>query len=204
MTGRSIDFYFDFGSPYGYLAAEQIEAVAVRAGAEVVWRPILLGAIFKTTGGAPLTDSPLKGEYALRDFRRSAAFYGVPYRQPSRFPIGTVLAARAILWARTHAAARYKALALAFYRAYFREDRDLSQSEVVADVLRREGLDADAVLAACAEEALKAELKAEVDQAIAQGVFGSPTFIVDGAEPFWGADRLPMLEAWLARGGWSY
>lgn len=201
---RMLDFYFDLCSPYGYLAAEQIEGLAERTGVTVTWRPILLGAVFKVTGGAPLTESPLKGDYAVRDFRRSAAFYGVPYRQPSRFPIGTVLAARAILWARTHAAARYKALALAFYRAYFREDRDLSQSEVVADVLAREGFHADAVLAACAEEALKAELKAQVDGAIARGVFGSPFFITDGGEAFWGADRLPMLEAWLARGGWSY
>lgn len=200
----AIDFYYDYSSPYGYLAAEQVEAVAARAGASVTWRPILLGAVFKVTGGQPLTAAPLKSDYALRDFRRSAAFYGVPYRAPSVFPILTVQAARATLWARTHATDRHKSLALAFYRAYFREDRDLSQSEVVADVLRREGFDADAVLAACAGEALKAELKAEVDGAIARGVFGSPYFIVDGSEPFWGADRLPMLEAWLARGGWSY
>lgn len=200
----TIDFYFDYSSPYGYLAAEQIEAVAARAGAMVTWRPILLGAVFRVTGGQPLTQAPLKGDYSARDFRRSAAFYGVPYRPPSMFPILTVQAARATLWARTHAPDRYRALALAFYRAYFRDDRDLSQSEVVADVLRREGFDADAVLAACSGEALKAELKAEVDQGIARGVFGSPYFIVDGVEPFWGADRLPMLEAWLSRGGWSY
>ncbi|MFN3629264.1 MAG: 2-hydroxychromene-2-carboxylate isomerase [Casimicrobiaceae bacterium] len=199
-----MDFYFDFGSPYGYLAAAQIEALAERTGVRVTWRPILLGAVFKTTGGAPLTEAPLKGAYALRDFRRSAAFYGLPYRQPSRFPIGTVLAARATLWARTHAADRYKALALAFYRAYFVDDRDLSQSEVLSEVLGREGFDAEAVLAACAEEALKAELKAEVDAAIARGVFGSPFFITNEGEAFWGADRLPMLEAWLTRGGWSY
>ncbi|MCS6997372.1 MAG: 2-hydroxychromene-2-carboxylate isomerase [Casimicrobiaceae bacterium] len=201
---KPLDFYFDFSSPYGYLAAEQIEALAARTGRQVTWRPILLGAVFKITGAAPLTTSPLKSDYALKDFRRSAAYYGVPYRAPSHFPIVTVQAARATLWAREHAPERYKALALAFFRAYFREDRDLSQAEVVAEVLGREGFDAQAVLAACGEEAVKAALRTEVDAAIARGVFGSPFFIAEDGEPFWGADRLPMLEAWLTRGGWAY
>ncbi len=199
----TIDFYYDYSSPYGYLAAEQIEALASRLGVQTLWRPILLGAVFKHTGSQPLTQAPLKGEYALRDFRRSAAFYGVPYRPPSRFPIPTVSAARATLWARQHAPERYKTLALAFFRAYFREDRDLSDAAVVAEIVAAQGLDATRVMAAIGEEAIKTALKDEVEQAIARGVFGSPYFIVAG-EPFWGADRLPMLAAWIERGGWNY
>lgn len=198
-----IDFYYDYSSPYGYLAAEQIEAVAARHGAAVAWRPVLLGAVFKVTGARPLTEAPLKGTYSAADFRRSAAFYGVPYSPPARFPISTIAAARATLWARAEAPERYKALALAFFRAYFRDGRALDEPDVVAAVAAENGFDAVQMMAAISSDAIKAALKQEVDEAIARGVFGSPYFFV-GNEPFWGADRLPMLEAWIARGGWAY
>ena len=94
----TIDFYFDFASPYGYLAAEMIEEFASRLRVQTAWHPMLLGAVFKATGGKPLTDQAMKGEYSLMDFRRSAAFYYVPFRTPSVFPIATVNTCRAALW----------------------------------------------------------------------------------------------------------
>src|SRR5688572_6519084 len=90
-----IDFYFDFSSPYGYLASTKIEDIAARHGRSVLWRPILLGAVFKTTNQQPLTTIPVKGDYAKRDFERSARLAGVPFRQPSKFPISTTAPARA-------------------------------------------------------------------------------------------------------------
>jgi hypothetical protein len=93
-----VDFYFDFSSPYGYFAAEKIDALAARHGRTVHWHPFLLGATFKVTGLGPLPGIPLKGAYSMHDIERSARFFGLPYRQPSTFPIPTQHAARAFLW----------------------------------------------------------------------------------------------------------
>jgi 2-hydroxychromene-2-carboxylate isomerase len=93
-----IDFYFDFSSPYGYFASTMIDALAAKHGREVVWRPFLLGAAMKITGGAPLPGVPMKGDYARRDFARSAKFYGVAYKLPSNFPISSQAPARAFYW----------------------------------------------------------------------------------------------------------
>ncbi|MCZ2136391.1 MAG: 2-hydroxychromene-2-carboxylate isomerase [Burkholderiales bacterium] len=202
MAG-SIDFYFDFSSPYGYLAAEMIEAVGQRCGRGVNWHPILLGVIFKTTGGQPLTMAPMKGPYSEKDFRRSAAYYGIPYKAPSVFPIAGQNPSRAVLWMQQHHPEHAKAFALELYRAFFRHDRDISKLDVVGDIAAGLGHSADDVVAATQSDDIKNRLKANVEAAIAQGVFGSPYFIVDG-EPFWGADRLPMMEQWIQRGGWSY
>lgn len=196
-----IDFYFDFSSPYGYLAATRIEDLAAKHGRTVNWHPILLGAVFKVTGGAPLPSLPLKGDYARIDILRCARLFGVPYTFPAQFPIPTQVAARMTLWARASDPARAKALALALYRAYFAEGKDITQAQVCADVAAGCGFDRAAATASVNDDAIKNALKAEVDAAIERKVFGSPYFIVDG-EPFWGADRLDHLERWLATGGW--
>ena len=196
-----IDFYFEFSSPYGYIASQLADDVGERVGREMRWRPFLLGPVFKATGQAPLVDVPMKGEYSKRDFVRSARFHDVPFRMPSKFPIGTVAAMRAFYWVNDRDREKAKALAKALYKAFFAEDRDISAPETVVEIARSVGIDGDALVAALADPAVKDRAKAEVDAAIAKGVFGSPFFIVDG-EAFWGNDRLPMLEAWVKRGGW--
>jgi len=195
-----IDFHFDFSSPYGYLGAELIEAVAARHGRTVNWRPLLLGVIFRETGGAPLTEVPLKGAYSKRDFERSARFHGVPFRMPSRFPVPAQAPSRIVLWLRGKEPALAGRVAKALYRAYFVDDRDISDPDVAAAVAARAGVDAAAARAAVDDPAVKDALRREVAQAIAAGVFGSPFVIVDG-EPFWGVDRFPQLDRWLAAGG---
>lgn len=202
MAG-AIDFYFDFSSPYGYLAAEMIEALGQRVNRTVNWHPILLGVVFKATGGQPLTMAPMKGPYSENDFRRSAAFYGVPYKAPSVFPIATQNPARAALWMQEKHPAHAKKFALELYRAFFRGDRDISKLDVIGDIAAGLGYSADEVVAATQLDDIKDKLKANVEAAIAKGIFGSPFFIVDG-EQFWGADRLPMLEAWITKGAWKY
>ena len=202
MAG-AIDFYFDFSSPYGYLAAEMIEALGQRVNRAVNWHPILLGVVFKSTGGQPLTMAPMKGPYSENDFRRSAAFYGLPYKAPSVFPIAGQNPSRAVLWMQEKHPARAKKFTLELYRAFFRGDRDISKLDVVGDIAAGLGYDADEVIAATQSDDIKGKLKANVEDAIAKGVFGSPFFIVDG-ESFWGADRLPMLEAWITKGAWKY
>jgi len=195
-----LDFYFDFSSPYGYLASELIDDLAGRHGRRVAWHPILLGAVFRQTGSAPLTEIPLKGDYSKRDFARSARFLGIPFRMPTRFPLATQNAARAFLWLQDRDPARARDLAHALYRACFAEDIDISDTArllVIADSL---GLDKAALAAAVADPAIKDRLRAANDAAIARGVFGSPFVFVDG-EPFWGVDRLPQIDKWLETGG---
>ena len=180
----AIDFYFDFSSPYGYFAAAKIDALAAKYQRTTLWRPMLLGAVFKVTGQQPLTTIPLKGSYAQHDLTRSARWFGVPFKMPGKFPIATTAACRAFYWLNDRDAAAAKTLAQALYRAYFAEDRDISNPEVTANVAARLGHDKDAVLQAINDAAVKERLKSEVDAAIERGVFGSPYIIVAG-ETFW-------------------
>lgn len=197
----SIDFYFDFSSPYGYFAAHQIDAVAARHDTEVTWRPYLIGAAFKQTGGQPLVNSGIKSDYVLHDFQRLARMLQVPFAFPAVFPQLTVAAARAFYWQADQDSDRARELALAIYDAIFGHGQDISKPAAVAAIAASIGIDADALTAAITGPAAKQRLRDAVDDALARGVFGSPYFIVDG-EPFWGGDRLPMLERWLETGGW--
>ena len=196
----AIDFYFDFSSPYGFLASQKIEALAATFGRAVDWHPVLLGVIFKETGAMPLPMIPLKGEYSKRDFARSARFHGVAFRMPSKFPIATIAAARIVLWLKRRDPALAVRVAKRLYRAYFLADVDISEAEQAIAVAAEEGVDANEARAAIAAPEIKERLKSEVEQAIARGVFGSPYIIVDG-EPFWGVDRFDQIERWLAAGG---
>jgi 2-hydroxychromene-2-carboxylate isomerase len=196
-----IDFYFDFSSPYGYLMSEKIDALAAQHGRKVRWHPILLGAIFKTTGSAPLTlQHPVKAAYYVGDFARSARFLGVPFKQPSRFPLPTQIAARAYYWLHGQDCALARQFAHAVYRALFVDDRDISDPETIFEISAKNAIDRSILEPALQTPEIKARLKDEVEQAMARGVFGSPTVIIDG-EPFFGADRLPQIERWLATGG---
>ena len=194
-----LDFYFDFSSPYGYLAAMKIDELAARHGRAVRWRPVLLGAVFKVTGGKPLPSLPLKGDYAKIDMPRSARFLGLAYRQPSKFPIASQAPARAVYWLDAHDEAGARALSKALYRAYFVDDRDISSPAVTAEIAATLGHAPDAVLAAINEPSIKERVRSETDAAIQRGVFGSPYIVIDG-EPFWGVDRFDQIERWLANG----
>ena len=196
----AIDFYFDFSSPYGYLASKRIDALADRYGREVRWRPILLGPAFKASGNAPLIGQPLKGDYAKLDIPRTARFMGITYRHPDPFPIGTQNAARAFYWMHDRDPAMAKRFAAAAYDTYFGNGIDIASGEKVAEIAASVGASAQEVQAAIADHAVKERLKTEVDASLAKGVFGSPYFIVDG-EPFWGCDRLDQVETWLRTGG---
>ena len=195
-----IDFYFDFSSPYGYLASEMIGPLAARFGRNVDWHPVLLGVVFKSTGSAPLASIPLKGEYSMNDVARSARYHGVPYRRPSEFPIATQHAARGFFWLADRNRQLAREFAQACYRSYFVDDKNIAQPDVLRDIAASLGIDPAQFSTAANEPAAKERLKAEVDLAMARGVFGSPYFIVD-SEAFWGVDRLPQLEKWLAEGG---
>ncbi|HUD25818.1 MAG TPA: 2-hydroxychromene-2-carboxylate isomerase [Burkholderiaceae bacterium] len=194
-----IEFYFDFSSPYSYLASEQIEPLAARFGRCVDYKPTLLGATFKISGLRPLVEVPLKGDYSRRDFQRSARFSGVPFVLPDPFPISTVSVARAYLWLADTESERARAFVHAAFRAYFAQGRNISEPAVLGDVLREVGSDPAQALAAIQQPHIKDRLRAQVDASLARGVFGAPFIVVDG-EPFWGHDRLPQIERWLTSG----
>ncbi|MCR9222242.1 MAG: 2-hydroxychromene-2-carboxylate isomerase [Alphaproteobacteria bacterium] len=193
-----ITFYYEFASPYAYLASERIEAIAERHGRAIVWKPFLLGIVFKSTGAGPLTQIPLKGNYAARDLPRAARRHGIPFTMPPRFPFLSVNAARLVYWAGER---RAPDLTHAFFRASFRDGLSLHETGVTLDVAAGAGLDRAAAEAAIRDPAVKARLSEETDAAIEAGVCGSPFFLVDG-EPFWGSDRLDEIDQWLASGGW--
>jgi 2-hydroxychromene-2-carboxylate isomerase len=198
---NALDFYFDFSSPYGYLASEKIDELAARYGRKVRWHPILLGIVFRESGGVPLTlTAPIKSNYYLHDFSRSARYMGIPYTHPANFPIATQHAARAYYGLHGQDCSRARAFAHAAYRAFFCQGRDLSDLVVVLDLASAAGADREALAEALAGPQLKERLKAECEEAIARGVCGSPFIIVDG-EPFFGADRLPQIAHWLETGG---
>ena len=196
-----IDFWFDFSSPYGYLLSERIDEVATRFERKVRWHPILLGVVFKATGSAPLTlQNPAKAAYSLLDFARSARFMGVPYRHPTRFPLATQNAARAYYWLHGEDCALARRFAHATFRALYVDDRDIAAPDVVLEIAAGLGVDRSSLETALQRQEIKDRLKAEVDNALAIGVFGSPHVMIDG-EPFFGADRLPQIEKWLETGG---
>mgnify|MGYP001444586000 CR=1 FL=1 len=196
-----IRFYFDFSSPYGYLASRRIEAVAARHGRTVDWNPILLGIMFRVTGQSPLLQQPLRGPYFVRDMQRTAREWDVRLVMPEHFPFHSVAASRAFYWLKDSAPDRAVAFAHAIYGAYWGEGRDVDKPEQVAEVASAIGLDGDALREALGQAAVKDRLKTEMDDAMEKGVFGSPTMLVDG-EMFFGCDKFDQMERWLQKGGW--
>ncbi len=195
-----IDFYFDFSSPYSYIANEWIDALAARHGRTVRRCAILLGVTFSAAELKSPVSYPIKRDYSFRDFLRSARFERVPYQQPEPFPIPTQNAARVFWWLNdTQGAAAAADWARAGFRAYFTRGVALNDPAALKALAAEAGLDADAAERAWADPAWKDRLKRANDDAIAAGVFGAPFFVVDG-EPFWGNDRKPQIEQWLVSG----
>lgn len=198
---QPIEFFFDFSSPYAYFAALEIEDLGRRHGRAIVWKPILLGAVFKVTGATSLLDIPIKGSYARRDIERSARRLDVPFQIPQHFPFTAVPSARAFYWLADRDTAQAKDFAMTLFHAAYSEGRDISTADAVAEIAAGRGHDPAQVRAAIDEPAIKQRLRDEVQAAQDKGVFGSPFFLIDG-EPFWGHDRLPDVEAWARTGGW--
>ena len=196
-----MDFYFDFASPYGYIAATRIDDIAARHGRTVSWHPIMLSAMFKVSGMKAVMDQPLRGDYLLHDVPRFARLLGVPVTIPEKMPLHSLVAARAFWWLQPTDPAKAHALAKAIYHAHWGEGRDMATVEQVAEVAEPLGISAADLAAGVQDQAVKDRLRAETERAVQRGVFGAPFILVDD-EPFWGADRLDQIDQWLARGGW--
>ncbi|MBX3197600.1 MAG: 2-hydroxychromene-2-carboxylate isomerase [Labilithrix sp.] len=194
-TRRVLEVFWDFSSPFAYLGALQVDAVAARAGAEVRWHPILLGGLFRSLGGpeVPLaTFSEAKQRYTLVDLQRWAAYWRLPFRFPSRFPTHSLKALRLYLALPDERRAGYRE---ATFRACWADDRDITDEAVLVDCAGGDTLARDALARAGGDD-VKAALRTSTEDAAARGVFGVPTFIVDG-ELYWGQDRLELVEAAL-------
>ena len=200
MAANAIEFYFDFSSPFGYFAATKIKDIGDEFGREILWKPFMIGAALKVTGGMPLPMIPLKGDYSSKDMERTSRQFKIPYKVPSKFPISSQAPCRLIYWMQTVAPEKQEEAVLKLYQAYFLEDLDISTPEVAAKVLSTVNGSEEELIALTQDPAMKQRLKDECNLAIEKGVFGSPFIIVDG-EPFWGFDRLEQVREWLRTGG---
>ncbi|MCV2350210.1 2-hydroxychromene-2-carboxylate isomerase [Paucibacter sp. Y2R2-4] len=194
-----IDFFFDFASPYGYIASQQIDKIAAQYGRSVTWRAIVLDANFQSLERIRIPSNIMRSDYIRRDAERLAAYYSTPYKTPSNLGAHTEQAARIFHWVHDRQPEQGRDFAHRVLKAYFVDDQNIAAEEVLQAIATDIGLSADDFQDASANPASRARLKAEVDMAEARGVFGSPFFIVEG-ERFWGNDRLPQLERWLANG----
>jgi len=192
----TLEFFYDFVSPYSYLAATRVEAEVARVGGTVRFRPFLLGGVFNATGNKAPIEVAAKGPYLATDCARWARRLGVPFAWPPKFPVLTVLPLRAAFAAEK--AGQLVPFTHAIYRAYWAEGRDVSDPAVVTEAATRAGLDGAALVAAA--PAYKDALKAQTQEAVDRGSFGAPTFFV-GDEMFIGNDRLDFAIEALAAAG---
>jgi 2-hydroxychromene-2-carboxylate isomerase len=194
----AIEFWYEFASTYSYPAAARIEEAARAAGVELVWRPFLLGPIFRDQGLAdsPFNLFPARGRYMWRDLKRLCAAQGLPWRRPSAFPRNGLLAARvALVGARDDWCG---AFTRAVYHANFADDRDIADADVLAGILDGLGVPAAAIIERAQTPANKERLKAQTAEAARRGIFGAPSLTV-GDELFWGGDRLDQALDWAQR-----
>jgi len=193
---KSVEFYFDVGSPAAYLAWTQLPALAAGAGAEVEYRPFLLGGVFQATGNRSPMEVPAKGQYMQDDLQRFARRYGVPFAHNPHFPINTLTLMRGALGLQMREPARMVPYVDAVFRAIWVDGRNMNDPATVGGVLAAAGFDPRALLALASDPAVKDELKAVTQEAVARGVFGAPTFFV-GRDMFWGQDRLDFVKETL-------
>jgi len=193
---KQIEFFFDVGSPATYLAWTQLSALAERNHAELIWKPMLLGGVFKATGNQSPIAIPAKGKYTMVDFQRHARLYNVPLRFNPHFPINTLQLMRgatALL-----DSPRFHDYLTAVFNAIWVDEKNMGQPEVVAAVLHNAGFVPQTIFESANTDAVKERLKQFTEEAVARGVFGAPTFFVDG-DMFFGQDRLGFLEQALRK-----
>jgi 2-hydroxychromene-2-carboxylate isomerase len=197
-------FYFDFISPFGYLASLRVDALAARYRREARWQAMLIGvSVMKVMGLKPVPQTPLKGPYTRRDLLRYARRHGISlardFDAPPPYPIP---GARAFHWLDSADPVVAKSFARALFAAYWQQGRDIGSVAEVARIGEGVGVEGAELVAAIASGGEgDVLLRSAVDRSLALGVFGSPFFIVDG-EPFFGLEKLPVVEEWLAAGGW--
>ncbi|SEL50177.1 2-hydroxychromene-2-carboxylate isomerase [Pseudomonas sp. NFIX51] len=192
---KTVEFFFDLGSPTSYLAYTQLPKICAQTGSQLIYQPMLLGGVFKVTGNASPISIPAKGRYMLQDLARYAKRYEVPLVFNPHFPINTLLLMRAVTGMQLRHPQRFIAFIDCLFRALWVEKRNLNDPATVAAVLSEGGFDPQEVLALTNDEEVKNALKDKTEQALQRGVFGAPSMFVDN-QLFFGQDRLDfVLEA---------
>jgi len=186
---KTVEFWFDVGSPAAYLAWTQLPALA----AQIALRPMLLGGVFQATGNRSPMEVPAKGRYMTGDLERFGQRYAVPFSHNPFFPINTLTLMRGAIGLQMHDKARLVPYVDAVFRAIWVDGRNLNDPACVAEVLQAAGFDPEGLLALTQDPEVKARLKAVTEEAVARGVFGAPTFFV-GGQMYWGQDRLEFVK----------
>ncbi len=199
----AIDFYFDFISPFGFFASLRVDELAAKYGLAANWHSMLIGvSVVKVMGMKPLLDMPLKGAYIRHDARRYARRHGVALaRDPGANPVDPRPAGRAYNWLLQHRPDVARSFAQKAFAGYWLQGKDISVPAVVAGLVAETGLAEPQIAEGIASEEAGRLLRASVEASLARGVFGSPFFIV-GDEPFFGVEKMELLEDWLAQSGW--
>jgi 2-hydroxychromene-2-carboxylate isomerase len=194
---KTIEFFFDFGSPTSYLAYTQLPKIAADVGATLSWRPMLLGGVFKATGNTSPVTVPAKGKWMLSDMKLWARRYGAPLKFNPHFPINTLTLMRGAVGFQMRQPQVFERYLDVVYRALWESQLNLGDPAVLAVTLTEAGFDAEAFMALVSDAEVKAKLVANTEEAVSRGVFGAPTFFV-GEQMFFGQDRLEFVRAALA------
>ncbi|MBC9252883.1 disulfide bond formation protein DsbA [Pseudomonas alcaligenes] len=189
---KSVEFYFDFGSPATYLAWTQLPALCAEQGAALIYKPMLLGGVFQATGNASPITIPSKGRFMIQDLQRFARRYGVPMQFNPHFPINTLGLMRGAVAVQLRMPERFEAFITTIFRALWVDGQNLGDLAVLGKVLAEAGFEPQALLALTAEQEVKDVLKATTEEAVRRGVFGAPSMFV-GNELFFGQDRLDFV-----------
>ena len=191
---KLVEFYYDFSSPYSYLASTRIEGICDKYGAQLDWKPFLLGGVYKETGNRAPLEVPKKKRYMVKDVKDWARYYGVTLNFPELFPLNSVKSMRGSLVAKEHRIIGDYTHKL--FKLYWVDGKDLSQDEVLKIAVSELGLNGDLFIERINDQSIKDSLRNETGEAVSRGAFGAPTIFVEG-EMFWGNDRLIFVEELL-------
>jgi 2-hydroxychromene-2-carboxylate isomerase len=197
MMRRTVDFFFDVGSPASYLAWTQLPGMCESHGAELVYRPMLLGGVYQATGNASPATIPVKGRYVQMDYERHARRYGVPFKENVHFPIITLFLMRAVTGVQLRRPEQLQQLLGCVFKALWIDALNLNEPQLTADILKAGGFDPAEIERLTQDPETKAALKATTEEAVKRGVFGAPTIFV-GDQMFFGQDRMDFVREALA------
>ena len=190
---KSVEFYFDLGSPYSYLAYYRLLQMAEQQEIQVVYKPILLGGVFKATGNRSPIEVPVKGVYSILDMQRWAEYYQIQMQMNPHFPMNTLTLMRILTGVQLLHLEKFEQVLKLLFDAMFGTPQNLNEPTVLAEVLKPSGFSVEDIMSMVQSEVVKQKLITETEQAIQRGIFGAPTFFV-GDEMYWGQDRLHFVE----------
>ena len=190
---KSVEFYFDLGSPYSYLAYYRLLQIAEQQEIQVVYKPILLGGVFKATGNRSPIEIPVKGAYSILDMQRWAEYYQIPMQMNPHFPMNTLTLMRILTGVQLLHLEKFEQVLKLLFDAMFGTPQNLNEPTVLAEVLKPSGFSVEDIMSMVQSDVVKQKLITETEQAILRGIFGAPTFFV-GDEMYWGQDRPHFVE----------